>query len=63
MWVGAASRTRELLVLGSFRVYGNTEVRRGCVQVFSHSRLIVTSQDKQACFPEIIAPVILKLQR
>lgn len=63
MWVGAVSRTRGLLVLGWFQVYGNTEVRCGYVQVFSHSRLIVTSKDNQSCFPEIIAPEILKLRR
>lgn len=38
-------------------------MRRGYVQVFSHSYLIVTSKDKQSCFLEIFAPGILKLRR
>lgn len=59
--MGAAFRTRGFLVLGSSQVYGNTEVRRGYVQVFPHFCLIVTSKDKQSCFPEITAAVILKL--
>lgn len=50
-------------MLGSFQVCGNTEARRGYVQVFSHPHLIVTCKDKPSCFPEIIAPVILKLWR